>query len=126
MARNNGGILSLSMSEMSLGAALRAARGDRTLRDMEALTGVNFSLLARIENGKVEMPGRETLAAISRGYGLPLEYLAQLVYLGRRPEERDAADDTPHSDVARSPAENEPPCEKAPPGRRRRRLAGIS
>lgn len=76
-------ILSFDMSETTLGVELRKARGDRTLKDMEALTGVDMSLLSRIETDKVPMPKRETLATISRGYGLPLEYLAQLVYCGK-------------------------------------------
>lgn len=74
------------MSETTLGAELRKARNGRTLKDMSTLTGVDLSLLSRIEGGKVSMPSRDTLAAISRGYGLPLEYLAQLVYCGRPAE----------------------------------------
>lgn len=126
MERNIGGILGFTMSEISLGAELRQARGDRTLREMEAICGVNYSILARIENGKIEMPSRETLAAISRGYGKPLEYLAQLVYLGRRPAEPEAPDVTPPLDMASSPAENEAPCEAQTNGRQPKSLAATS
>lgn len=83
MVSNRRGSLSFDMSETTLGAELRKARGTRKLEDMSELTGVDVSLLSRIENNRTSMPKRETLTAISRGYGLPLEYLAQLVYCGK-------------------------------------------
>lgn len=83
MSSHSRAIVSFDMSETTLGTELKKARGLRTLREMERLTGVDFSLLSRIEHGKVAMPNRETLTAISSGYGLPLEYLAQLVYCGK-------------------------------------------
>lgn len=71
-----------NMSETTLGAELKRLRADRTLRDMSELCGVDFSTLGRIESGKIATPARDTLAAVCRGYGMPLEYAAQLVYCG--------------------------------------------
>ena len=115
------------MSETSLGAELRTKRGSRSLSDISRECGLPVSTLSRVEKGEIETPGRAVLEAISFGYGLPLEYLAQLVYLGKHPQEREPADDTPASELASSPAENEPPCEvPLTNGRRPRRLAAIS
>lgn len=72
-----------SMSELTLGEELKRLRGKRSLREMSDLCGVDFSTLARVEAGKITTPSRDTLAAISQGYGIALEYAAQLVYCGR-------------------------------------------
>ena len=77
--------MAFSMSETTLGDELKRLRGDRTLRDMSDICGVDFSVLARIEKGRIAMPSRETLAAVCQGYGMPLEYAAQLVYCGAAP-----------------------------------------
>lgn len=74
------------MRETSLGQELRKRRGTRSLRDLAKETGLSHATLSRIEADLIELPSRDTLDAISRGYGLPLEMLAQLVYLGRREE----------------------------------------
>jgi transcriptional regulator with XRE-family HTH domain len=63
---------------------------DLTLKDMAARTGVELSVLSRLETDKIVMPARDTLTAASQGYGLPLEYLAQLVYCGATAEESTA------------------------------------
>lgn len=70
------------ISDTSLGAELRKARGDRSLNTIASATGVSIATLSRLESGKIETPSRETLAAISPAYRIPLEVLAQLVYCG--------------------------------------------
>ena len=70
------------ISDTSLGAELRRARGDRSLNTISLACGVSIATLSRIEAGKIETPSRETLASISHAYGVPLEVLAQLVYCG--------------------------------------------
>ncbi len=71
-----------NMSDTTLGAELKRLRGDRTLRDMQEISGVDHSVLGRIEKGQIATPARDTLAAVCLGYGMPLEYAAQLVYCG--------------------------------------------
>jgi transcriptional regulator with XRE-family HTH domain len=83
--------LSFRMMDTSLGAELKRKRGTQSLREIAVSCGVSFSLLARIERDEVKTPSRETLQGIAAGYGLPLEYLAQLVYLGD-PEAIDHSD----------------------------------
>jgi transcriptional regulator with XRE-family HTH domain len=64
-----------------LGDELRRRRGTRSLSDVRRECGLAVSTLSRIEAGTIKTPGRETLAALARGYGLELGYLAWLVYL---------------------------------------------
>ena len=71
------------MSELTLGEEMKRLRGKRSLREMSTLCGVDFSTLARVEAGTITTPSRDTLAAISQGYGIALEYAAQLVYCGK-------------------------------------------
>lgn len=80
--------MAYNMSDTTLGTELKRLRGDRTLRDMAALCGVDFSTLGRIESGKIATPARDTLAAVCRGYNMPLEYAAQLVYCGAEVQPR--------------------------------------
>ncbi len=111
------------MSETSLAEEMKRRRGESSLRDMAKACGIGsiYSTLGRIERGEIETPSRETLEAISVGYGLPLEYLAQLVYLGRPAAGRE----TPSNGTP--PAENEPTCEVKPEAiPPKRRLAVIS
>ena len=85
MVSKIGGMLGFDMSNTTLGAELRKARRgmDLSLEKMAPLVGVNLTTLWRLESDKIGTPSRETLAAVSRSYGLPLEYLAQLVYCGK-------------------------------------------
>lgn len=80
--------MAYNMSDTTLGTELKRLRADRTLRDMQALCGVDHSVLGRIEKGQIATPSRDTLAAVCRGYGMPLEYAAQLVYCGADPDAR--------------------------------------
>lgn len=82
MKRNTRDSIGFDMSETTLGAELKRLRGDRSLRAIAADTGINYATLSRIENGQIELPTRETLAALSRAYGTPLQTLAQLAYCG--------------------------------------------
>ncbi len=75
-----------SKSEKTLGEELKQVRAKRSLREMADLSGVAFSTLARVESGFITTPSRDTLEGISRGYGIPIETLAQLVYCGRPSE----------------------------------------
>ena len=79
------GMLGFDMSNTTLGAELRKARRgmNLSLEEMAPLVGVNLTTLWRLESDKIGTPSRPTLASVSRSYGLPLEYLAQLVYCGK-------------------------------------------
>jgi len=80
------------MSTTTLGTELRKARRGMglSLEKMAPRAGVTFPTLSRLESNKIATPSRETLAAVSRSYGLPLEYLAQLVYCGATAEDEPA------------------------------------
>lgn len=89
------------MMETNLGIEMRLARKrlDLSLRDAAEKGGLQFTQLSRIERGLVRVPSRETLEAISYVYRLPLELLAQLVYLGN-PEASVEEEDTPSVEEA--------------------------
>jgi len=108
MERKNDGTLPFAMSETSLGRELKRRRGKRPLREVAEGSGISIATLSRIEADLIELPGKDTLAAISRGYGLPLEMLAQLVYLGRPSPDADAASPTDEASPADSKGEEWP------------------
>lgn len=85
MLRNSDARIGFVMSDTSLGKELKKRRGTRSLSEVSRDCGVSVATLSRIEAGHIETPSRETLTAISRGYDLPLEMLAQLVYCGADP-----------------------------------------
>lgn len=89
MARNTRANVGFVISGTSLGAELRKRRGTRSLSEIARDCGVSVATLSRIEAGVIETPSRETLVAISNGYDLPLEMLAQLVYCGEPTTHRD-------------------------------------
>ena len=122
-SRNGPASIAYKMSSTDLAAELRKARGDRSLSDISRLCGLPVSTLSRLEKREIEIPTKQTLEVLSGVYGLPLEYLAQLVYLGKRPAEPEAQDDTPASNIASSPAENERPWRASRP---KKHLAAIS
>ena len=84
--------LGFDMSNTTLGVELRKARRGMglSLEGMVPRTELNLSTLSRLETDKIGTPSRDTLSAASRGYGLPLEYLAQLVYCGATAEDQAA------------------------------------
>ena len=58
-----------------LGAALRAARGDRTSVDIAARAGISVEALRKIEHGRVPTPAFFTVLAIAEAVGLSLDEL---------------------------------------------------
>lgn len=95
-----------TMSDTNLREQLTKARGSRSLSEIARSCGVSNATLSRIEAGLIDVPGRDTLAAISTGYGLPLEYLAQLVYCGAANVDPAGADDTALSEDGSPPDSN--------------------
>jgi transcriptional regulator with XRE-family HTH domain len=65
---------------MRLGEALRKERKVRglSLRDLEALAGVPFPTIVRIERRRVKTPGFYIVAKIAKALGLSLDRLAEL------------------------------------------------
>jgi len=59
-----------------LGYLLRARRGERSLTDVAAASGVPVETLRKIESGRVPMPAFFTIAAIARALEIPLDTLA--------------------------------------------------
>jgi transcriptional regulator with XRE-family HTH domain len=58
-----------------LGAALRAARGSRSMVEVAAISGVPIETLRKIETGRIPTPAFFTVAAIADAVGMPLENL---------------------------------------------------
>lgn len=85
MRSNGSGNMGFVLNQTTLGTELRKARGHRSLREISQETGVSIATLSRIESDLIGLPSRETLAALSNSYGLPLEMMAQLVYCGAPP-----------------------------------------
>jgi transcriptional regulator with XRE-family HTH domain len=59
-----------------LGAALRAARGDRSMVDIAAASGIPVETLRKIETGRIATPAFFTVAALGATLGLDLRTLA--------------------------------------------------
>lgn len=59
-----------------LGAALRAARGDRSMVEVAAAAGVPVETLRKIETGRIATPAFFTVAALGATLGLDLRALA--------------------------------------------------
>ncbi len=62
---------------VALGAALRRARGARTVREVAAAAGVAEETVRKIERGAVPTPALFTVAAIADVLGVPLEQLVR-------------------------------------------------
>ena len=62
-----------------LGAALRQARGDRTILDVALVAGGSPETLRKIESGRVATPAFTTVAAVAEVLGLSLDALWSLV-----------------------------------------------
>jgi transcriptional regulator with XRE-family HTH domain len=58
-----------------LGAALRAARGARSMADVSGLSGVPIETLRKIETGRIVTPAFFTVVALARALDLPLDAL---------------------------------------------------
>jgi transcriptional regulator with XRE-family HTH domain len=61
-----------------LGAALRAARGARTLDDVASAAGISPETLRKIETGRLPSPAFGTIVGLSDALGLPLGTLADI------------------------------------------------
>ena len=60
-----------------LGAALRRARGDRSMTEVSASSGIPVETLRKIESGRIVTPAFFTVAALAQVLDLDLEALAQ-------------------------------------------------
>lgn len=105
--------------ETTLGSLLRLARGDRTLAEMSELSGLHLMTIQRVESGAIVLPKRETMAALARGYNIPLELLARVAYCGGLDNEPEGSDDTPLGDEAAPADDRDTWHEPARPTRRR-------
>ncbi|ORA24623.1 helix-turn-helix domain-containing protein [Mycobacterium aquaticum] len=61
-----------------LGAALRAARGPRTLEDVARGAGISPETLRKIETGRLPSPAFGTIVGLSDVLDLPLQTLAEI------------------------------------------------
>jgi transcriptional regulator with XRE-family HTH domain len=61
-----------------LGAALREARGARSMVEVAAAAGVPVETLRKIESGRVPTPAFFTVAALAAALGLGLDEVASL------------------------------------------------
>jgi hypothetical protein len=59
-----------------LGAALRQARGDRSMVDVAARAGVPVETLRKIETGRIPTPAFFTVVALAEAVGISLGHLA--------------------------------------------------
>jgi transcriptional regulator with XRE-family HTH domain len=60
-----------------LGMLLREARGQRTMAEVAALSGVPAETLRKIETGRIATPAFFTIAALAAALGLSLEQIAR-------------------------------------------------
>jgi len=61
-----------------LGAALREARGPRSMVEVAAAAGIPVETLRKIESGRVPTPAFFTVAALAGALGLRLDEVARL------------------------------------------------
>lgn len=59
-----------------LGAVLRDARGDRTMAEVAAATGVSVETIRKIETGRIATPAFFTIVALASALDIPLPALA--------------------------------------------------
>jgi transcriptional regulator with XRE-family HTH domain len=59
-----------------LGLLLREARGQRSMAEVAAVSGVPAETLRKIETGRIATPAFFTVAALAAALGLPLEEIA--------------------------------------------------
>lgn len=59
-----------------LGAALRRARGNRTMTDVAAMAGISVETLRKIETGRIPTPAFFTVAALCEALTISLDTLA--------------------------------------------------
>lgn len=61
-----------------LGAALRAARGDRSLAEVALAAGISPETLRKIEAGRLPAPAFGTVVCLGQALGVPLTDLAEV------------------------------------------------
>lgn len=68
-----------------LGETLRFTRRDarKTLKEIEAETGIGNAYLSQLENGKIQQPGRDKLPLLAQAYGIPYNLL--MILAGHKP-----------------------------------------
>jgi transcriptional regulator with XRE-family HTH domain len=59
-----------------LGAVLRSARGERSMTEVAARSGVSVETLRKIESGRIPTPAFFTVVALAAALHLPLNDLA--------------------------------------------------
>ena len=59
-----------------LGMLLRQARGQRSMTEIAALSGVPVETLRKIETGRIPTPAFFTIVSLAGVLGLPLEQIA--------------------------------------------------
>jgi transcriptional regulator with XRE-family HTH domain len=59
-----------------LGAVLRSARGDRTMTEVAASSGVSVETLRKIESGRIPTPAFFTIAVLAASLGVSLDEIA--------------------------------------------------
>jgi transcriptional regulator with XRE-family HTH domain len=59
-----------------LGMLLRQARGDRSMTEVAAASGVPVETLRKIETGRIVTPAFFTVVSLASALGLPLSHLA--------------------------------------------------
>jgi len=59
-----------------LGVLLRQARGQRSMAEVAAASGVPVETLRKIETGRIATPAFFTVAALAAALGLPLQQIA--------------------------------------------------
>ncbi|NYI88553.1 transcriptional regulator with XRE-family HTH domain [Amycolatopsis endophytica] len=62
-----------------LGAALRAARGARSMTEVALEAGVSVETLRKIETGRIPTPAFFTVVALADAVGLPLDALRDMI-----------------------------------------------
>jgi len=68
-----------------LGETLRFTRHEmkKTLKDIEAETGLSNAYLSQLENGKIQQPRPDKLQQLSMAYGIPYNLL--MIIAGHQP-----------------------------------------
>ncbi len=98
--------LAAAMEEVNLPTILRLARGDRSFSDMARACSLPPMTIYRIETGSVELPNRKTMTSLSRGYGIPMDFLARVAYCGGKPLDLESPNDTPALQDSGAPPES--------------------
>lgn len=83
------------VKKITLGEYLRRLRGDRTLHDIQNLTGLDVSTLNRLESGGRIDPKASTIKALSDGFKIPDTYI-MAAFRGVDPDDLYKDEPNPH------------------------------